>query len=67
MDHDWPGSSANGILQARLQEWVDWPPPKDLPDPGIRAESLMSPALAGGFLTTSETLFKALGLYYYYI
>ena len=67
MDHDWPGSSANGILQARIQEWVDWPPPKDLPDPGIRAESLMSPALAGGFLTTSEALFKVLGLYYYYI
>ena len=66
MDHDWPGSSTNGIPQARIQEWVDWPPPKDLPDPGIRAESLMSPALAGGFLTTSEALFKVLGLYYYY-
>ena len=31
------------------------PPPGDLPDPGIEPESLMSPALAGGFLTTSTT------------
>ena len=28
------------------------PPPGDLPDPGIEPESLMSPALADGFLTT---------------
>ena len=27
----------------------------DLPDPGIEPESLMSPALAGGFFTTSAT------------
>ena len=29
------------------------PPPEDLRDPGIKLTSLMSPALAGGFLTTS--------------
>ena len=29
------------------------PPPGDLPDPGIKPASLMSPALAGGFFTTS--------------
>ena len=29
------------------------PPPGDLPDPGIEPASLMSPALAGGFFTTS--------------
>ena len=29
------------------------PPPGDLPDPGIEPTSLMSPALAGGFFTTS--------------
>ena len=28
------------------------PPPGDLPDPGIKPTSLMSPALAGGFFTT---------------
>ena len=27
----------------------------DLPDPGIEPTSLMSPALAGGFFTTSTT------------
>ena len=31
------------------------PPPGDLPDPGIQPMSLMSPALAGGFFTTSTT------------
>ena len=29
------------------------PPPVDLPDPGIKPKSLTSPALAGGFFTTS--------------
>ena len=29
------------------------PPPWDLPDPGIKPASLMSPALAGRFFTTS--------------
>ena len=28
------------------------PPPRDLPDPGIKPMSLTSPALAGGFFTT---------------
>ena len=31
------------------------PPPGDLPDPGVEPESLMFPALAGGFFTTSAT------------
>ena len=31
------------------------PPPGDLPDPGIEPVSLMSPALAAGFFTTSAT------------
>ena len=43
-----------GILQARILEWVVMPP-ADLPDPGIESTSLMSPALAGGFFTTSAT------------
>ena len=30
-------------------------PPGDLPDPGIKPKSLMPPALAGGFFTTSTT------------
>ena len=31
------------------------PPPGGLPDPGIEPASLTSPALAGGFFTTSAT------------
>ena len=31
------------------------PPPGDLPNPGIKPTSLTSPALAGGFFTTSTT------------
>ena len=48
-----PGSSAHGILQARLLEWLPFPPSGDLPDPGIEPVSLTSPALADGFFTTS--------------
>ena len=49
MDCSPPGSSVHGILQARLLEWVACPPPRDLPDPGIKPASLMSPALACRF------------------
>ena len=55
MDHSLPGSSVHGILQARILEWVPRPPPGDLPDPGIKPASLMSPELAGGFFTTSAS------------
>ena len=34
---------------------MPFPSPGDLPDPGIEALSLLSPALAGGFFTTSTT------------
>ena len=51
MDCSPPGSSVHGILQARMLEWVAMPPPEDLPDPGIKPPSLMSPALAGGSLS----------------
>ena len=55
MDCSPPGSSVHGILQARILEWVAMPPSRDLPDPGIEPESLMCPALAGKFFTTSTT------------
>ena len=40
---------------SRQEYWggLPCPPPGDLPNPGIKPESLMSPALAGGFFTTS--------------
>ena len=69
-----PGSSVHRILQARILEWVAGPPPGDLPDPGIEHVSLIFPALAVQFFTTSATwealkyhvytLFANLGLVY---
>ena len=47
MDCSPPGSSAHGILQARILEWVAMPSPGNLPDPGIKPLSLRSPTLAG--------------------
>ena len=41
----------------REEYWsgLPFPPPRYLPDPGIEPMSLVSPALAGGFFTTSIT------------
>ena len=40
---------------SRQEYWSElpYPPPGDLPDPGIEPASLMSPALVGGFFITS--------------
>ena len=42
---------------SRQEYWsgLPCPPPGDLPDPGIKLASLLSPVLAGGFFTTSAT------------
>ena len=45
-----PRSSVHGILQARTLEWVPFPSPGDLPDPGMELVSPASPALAGSSL-----------------
>ena len=55
MDCSPPGSSVHGILRARIAEWVAMPSSRGLPDPRIEPPSLGSPALAGGFFTTSAT------------
>ena len=41
---------------SRQECWSGLPcsPPGDLPDPGIEPKSLLSPALAGRFFTTSS-------------
>ena len=44
------GSSRQGYWSG-----LPFPPPEDLPNPGTEPASLMSPALAGGFFTTSAT------------
>ena len=46
-----PGFSVHGIFQSRTLEWVPLPPSGYLPHLGIEPSS---PALAGGFFTTSH-------------
>ena len=46
MDCSPPGSSVHGVLQTRILEWTTCPLPGDLPNPGIKPESLPSPVLA---------------------
>ena len=54
-----PGSSVQGIHQARILEWVaKFPSPGDLPDPGIEPKS---PALAGRFITTEPPVKPEVG------
>ena len=55
MDSSPPGSSVYGISQARILEQVANSFSGDLPEPGIKPASLISPALAGGFFTTSTS------------
>ena len=47
-----PGSSVHGILQEIILDWVPFPSPGDLPDPGIKLASLMSPTLVDGLLVS---------------
>ena len=39
MDCSPPGSSVHGILQAEILEWLPFPSPGDLPDPGLKSGS----------------------------
>ena len=55
VDCSLPGSSVHGILQARTLEWVAFPTPGDLPDPGMDPVFLASPAFTAGFFTTGAT------------
>ena len=60
-----PDSSVHGIFQARKEYWsgLPFPTPEDLPDPGIKLNSLASPALADGFFTTSATFSRSKQMY----
>ena len=51
-DYSLPGSSVHGIFQARTLEWVAIYVCKGSPDPGIKSTFLVSPELAGKFLTS---------------
>ena len=51
MQHGLPGFSVHGISQTRQEYWSGLPSPSlgDLPNPGVEATPLASPALAGRF------------------
>ena len=56
MDYSPPGSSVRRDSPGKdTGVALPFPPLGDLFDPGIEPASLMSPALAGGFFTTSAT------------
>ena len=44
MDSSLPGFSVHGILRARIPEWLPFPPPGDLPNPGTEPTAVKSPA-----------------------
>ena len=53
MESSPPGSSPHdGTLQARIHEWVPFTSPGDLPYPGIKSTSPVSPPRAGRFFAT---------------
>ena len=55
-----------GLSRQKYWHELPFPAPGDLPDSGIESASLKSPALAGGFFTTSAT-WKILYKTYSYI
>ena len=57
MDYSPSGSFVHGIFQARILEQIaiSYSRGSPRPDSGIESASLESPALAGGFITTSAT------------
>ena len=55
MDCSLSGCSVHGILQAKILEWGAISFSEDLPNSGIKPESLASLMLAGRFFTTSAT------------
>ena len=67
MDCSLIGSSVHGIFQARILEWVPFPSPGHLPDPGIepgsptlQTDSLLSePLVDYEFWSESQELFLA--------
>ena len=54
-----PGSSIHGILHARILEWLPFPPPWDLPNPGIEPQS---PALQADSLPSESPGKQALNI-----
>ena len=61
MDCSPPGSSSMGFSRQAYWSGLPCSSPRDPPDPGIKPESLASPAWAGGFFSTRAT-WEALSL-----
>ena len=61
MDCSPPGSSVHGILQARILDWLPFPSPGNLSNPGIESRS---PALQADSLPSEPILssYKAKGI-----
>ena len=55
MDFSLPGSSAHGIFQAGILEWVPSSYSRDFLNPGIEPASIVSPDLASGFFSAGAT------------
>ena len=55
MDCSPPGSSVHGFSRQEYWNGLPFPPPEDLPDPGIEPVSLLSSVLVGGFFNISAT------------
>ena len=51
-----PAPLSMGFLKQEYWSVLPFPPPGDLPNPGIKPASLVFPVLAGGFFTTSANL-----------
>ena len=55
MDCSLPGFSVHGLLQPRILEWVAISFSRGSSQPRDQTHMSMSPALAGGFFTSSTT------------
>ena len=55
MDYSLPVFSVHGILEARILEWIACPSSGDLPIPGIKPTSPLSPALQVDSLPTEPS------------
>ena len=56
MDCTYQAPLSLGFFRQRYWSGLPFPSPGDLPDLGMEMKSLMSPALAGGFFTSSAHL-----------
>ena len=64
MDYNHQAPLSMGFSRQEYWSGLPFPPLGDLPDPGIKPESLTFPALEHGFFTTGAT-WEALSLYKY--